>query len=51
MHFSLVLSDDSKQDAATTNSHSKCFIEMLKERNLLTSSFSTIWENTDGCAD
>ena len=31
------LLDDSKQDAATTTSHSKKLIELLKERKLLTS--------------
>ena len=42
--------DDSKQDSDTTTSHSKRFIELLKERKLLTSSLSTIWKNTNGCA-
>ena len=45
------LSDDSKQDAATTTAHSKLLIEMLREKKLLTSTLSTIWENTDGCAE
>ena len=26
-------------------------IELLKEQKVLTSTLSTIWENTDGCAD
>ena len=48
--FHSFLSDDSKQDSATTNSHSKRFISLLKEENLFTTSLSKIWENTDGCA-
>ena len=43
--------DDSKQDSATTTTHSKCLIELLKEQKKLTSTLSTIWENTYGCAD
>ena len=49
--FYYFLSDDSKQDVATTTSHRKCLIELLKERKLLTSSLSTIWKITDGYAD
>ena len=45
---SLFLSNDSKQDAATTNAHIKHFIALLKERKLFMSSLSTIWESTDG---
>ena len=48
LHF---LSDDSKQDAVTTTAHSKRFISFLKDKKVLTSSLSTIWENTDGCAE
>ena len=48
--FRYVLSDDIKQDAATTTAHSKCFISLLKEK-VLTSALITIWENTHGCAD
>ena len=44
------LSDDIKQDSATTTSHSKHLISLLKEKKLMTTSFSTIWENTGGCA-
>ena len=29
----------------------KSFIELLKERKVLESALSKIWENTDGCAD
>ena len=43
--------DDSKQDAATTTAHSKSFIKLLKYEKLLTSTLSTIWKNTDGCAE
>ena len=43
-------SDDNKQYAATTTSHSIRLIELLKEQKVLTSTLSTIWENTDGCA-
>ena len=42
--------DDSKQDASTTTAHKKRFIEVFKKK-VLTSTLSTIWENTDGCAD
>ena len=44
-------SDDIKKDAATTTPNSKRSVELLKERKLLASSLSTIWENTDGCAE
>ena len=43
--------DYRKKYATTTNSHIKCLIELLKERNLLTSSLSTIWGDTDGCEE
>ena len=45
------LSDDSKQDAATNTAHSKLLISLLKNKQLLTISLSTIWENTDGFAE
>ena len=48
---SLFFSDDSKQDAVTTTAHRKLLIEILKEKKVLTSTLSTIWENTDGCAE
>ena len=38
-------------DADTTNAHRKSFISLLKEKTLLTTSLSKIWENTDGCAE
>ena len=49
--FNSFLSDDSKQDAATTTSHRKYFISLLKNKQVLTISLITIWENTDGCAE
>ena len=42
--FHYFLSDYSKHDAATTTSHRKLLIELLKEGKLLTSSLSKIWE-------
>ena len=49
--ISFVLSDDSKQDAATTTAHIKHLISLLNNKQVLTTSLSTIWENTDGCAE
>ena len=49
--FHSFLSDGSKQDAATTTAHSKQLISLLKNKQVLTTPFSTIWENTDGCAE
>ena len=49
--FHSFLSDDSKQDAATTTAHSKRLISLLKNKQVLTTSLSTIWENTDGFAE
>ena len=49
-HFTL-FSDDIKQNTATTNSHKKCLIELLREIKVLASSLTTIWENNDGCAE
>ena len=46
--FHSFISDDSKQDAATTNAHSKIFISLLKEKKLMTTSLIKIWESTDG---
>ena len=31
--------------------HSKRFISLIKNKQLLTTPLSTIWENTDGCAE
>ena len=49
--FHYFLSDDSKQDSATSTVHRKRLISLLKNRKLLTTSLSKIWENTDGCAE
>ena len=49
--FHSFLSDDSKQDAATTTAHIKQLISLLKNKQVLKTSLSTIWENTDGCAE
>ena len=49
--FHSFLSDDSKQDTATNNAHRKRSIVLLKGKKLLTASFSTLWENTDGCTE
>ena len=49
--FHSFLSDDRKQDAATTTAHSKRLISLLKNKQVLTTSLSTIWSNTDGCAE
>ena len=49
--FHYFLSDDSKQDAVTTTAHSKRLISLLKNKQVLTTSLSKIWENTDGCAE
>ena len=47
--FRSLLSDNIKQDSAITTSHCKHSISFLKEKKILATSFSTIWENTDGC--
>ena len=49
--FHSFLSDDSKQDAATSTAHSKRLISLLNEKKIMTTSLSIIWENTDGCAE
>ena len=49
--FHSFLSEDSKQDAATTTAHIKRLISLLKEKQLFTTSLSKIWENTDGCTE
>ena len=51
MQYFIFLSDDIKQDAATTTAHSKRLISLLKNKKVLTTSLSTIWENTDRCAE
>ena len=42
--FHSFLSDDSKQDAATTIVHRKILISLLKNKQVLTTSLSKIWE-------
>ena len=49
--FCYFLSYDSKKDSTTTTAHINRFVELLKEQKVLTSTLSTISENTDGCAD
>ena len=49
--ISFSFSGDSKQDSATTTSHNKRLILLVKEGKLSESSLSKIWENTDGCYD
>ena len=49
--FKSFLSDDIKQYSATTAAHIKQLISLLKNKQVLTTSLSTIWENTDGCAE
>ena len=49
--FHYFLSYDSKQDAATTTVHSKQLMSLLNNKQVLTTSLSTIWENTDGCSE
>ena len=41
--FHSFLSDDIKQDSATTTEHSNILISLLKEGKLLISSLTTIW--------
>ena len=49
--FHSFLSDDSKQDAATTTEHSKRLISLLKNKQISTTSLIAIWENNDGCTE
>ena len=49
--FHSFLSDDRKQDSATTTAYSNCLIELLKKQKKLMSTLSEIWKNTDGCAE
>ena len=46
---SLLLSDDSKQDSATTTANRKHIIEFWKQHNIMSDKLSKPWENTDGC--
>ena len=49
--FQYFLSDNIKQDAATTTAHSKRLVSLLNEKTLLTTLLSTVWVNTDSCAE
>ena len=49
--FHSFLSDDSKEDAANATAHYKRFISLLKNKQVLTPSLSTIWGKTHGCAE
>ena len=49
--FHSFLYDNSKQYSATTIEHIKRLISLLKNEKVLKTSLSTIWENTDGCAE
>ena len=49
--FHSFLSDDRKQDAATTTEHSKRLISLINNKQVLTTSLSKICENTDSCAE
>ena len=48
--FQYCLSDNNKHDAATTTSHRKRLLPLLKYKKVLTRSFRKTWENNDGCA-
>ena len=39
------------QGNAATTAHRKRLISFLKNKKVLTTSLSTIWKNTDGCAE
>ena len=49
--FHSFLSYNSKQYSATTSAHSKQIIELLKYSMFLDAGHSTIWDNTEGCAE
>ena len=49
--FQNFFSNDIKQDVATTAEHIIRIIELFKNRTVLFSDMSTIWENTDGFED
>ena len=49
--FHSFLSNDIKQDSTKTIAHRKRTIELLKQHNIMSNALSTIWVNTDGCAD
>ena len=49
--FHSFLSVNSKQDAATNTAQIKRLISFLKEKKVMTTYLSKIWENTDFCAE
>ena len=49
--FHSFFSDDGKQYAETTAAHSKHLLQFLQQKNILRTTRSTIWDNTDGCVD
>ena len=49
--FNSLLSNYGKQDYATTTAHSKRLISFLKDKQVLTTSLSTMWEKTDVFAE
>ena len=49
--FNSFLSDNKKQYAANITVHSKRLISLLKEKKVMTTSLSTILENTDACSE
>ena len=48
--FYSILSDDIKQDYATTIAHRKGIIELLKQLNMMSNTLCKIWGKVDGCA-
>ena len=48
LHFHSHLSDNSQQDAATTNAHMEVLIQSLKESGTI-GQRATMWDETDGC--
>ena len=49
--FHSFLSDDSKHDASWNYCTQKRIIELLNQQKNISNMLSTIWENTDGCAE
>ena len=49
--FHYFLSDDIKQNAATTTVHSKITIELLKKQNIISDKLSTICVKAYGCSE
>ena len=47
----ITFSYDSKQVSATTIAHSKRIITLSNQHKIMSDTLSTIWENTDGCAE